>query len=45
MSDSGKLDDEIVRRLAYNYDEIADRAIGSQMKVRDFYDKKFATIR
>jgi HD-GYP domain-containing protein (c-di-GMP phosphodiesterase class II) len=45
MADGGKLDDEIVRRLAYNYDEIADRAIGSQMKVRDFYDKKFATIR
>ena len=32
MADSGKLDDEIVRRLAYNYNEISDRAIGLKRK-------------
>jgi HD-GYP domain-containing protein (c-di-GMP phosphodiesterase class II) len=44
MVDRGKLDDEIVRRLVSNYDEIKDRAIGAQSEVKDFYNKKFAVI-
>jgi HD-GYP domain-containing protein (c-di-GMP phosphodiesterase class II) len=44
MAAKGKLDAATLRRLADNYQEIADRWFEAQAKARDFYNRQFAVI-
>jgi HD-GYP domain-containing protein (c-di-GMP phosphodiesterase class II) len=44
MAARGKIDADIMTRLAYSYDKIEDRLIGAQAKARNFYNREFAII-